>query len=106
MPKYLWNVRYTPEGAKGLLEQGGTVRRAAITAMVESVGGSVEACYFSVGADDVVVIGEVPDEAAAAALHFRTIASGGSVSRTTPLLTAGQVDDAVGRAVAYQPPGV
>jgi uncharacterized protein with GYD domain len=105
MPKYLWQVSYTPQGAKGLLDQGGTVRRAAITEMVESVGGSVEACYFSVGADDVVVVGEVPDETAAAALHFRTIASGGSVSRTTPLLTAGQVDDAVQRAVDYKAPG-
>lgn len=61
MPKYLWRVSYTQEGASGLLAQGGSVRRAAITEMVESVGGHVEACYFAFGEDDLFVIGDAPD---------------------------------------------
>jgi len=105
MPKYLWQVSYTTDGAKGLLAEGGSARSAAISEMVASVGGRVEACYFAFGPDDLVVIGDVPDEVAAAALAVRTAASGAAVSRTVPLLTPAQLDEAVGRDVSYRPPG-
>ncbi|AEF39902.1 GYD domain-containing protein [Hoyosella subflava] len=105
MPKYLWQVSYSPEGAQGLLEQGGSARRAAITEMVESVGGSVEAFYFAFGAEDLYVIGDVPDEVAAAALSLRTAASGAASSLTVSLLTPEQVDAAAAKEVTYQPPG-
>lgn len=105
MPRYLWQVSYSPEGARGVLDQGGSARRAAIAEMVQSVGGRVEACYFAFGPDDLVVIGEVPDEVAAAALSLRTAASGAAVSRTTVLLTPEQVDEAARRDVRYRPPG-
>ncbi|MCW4355581.1 GYD domain-containing protein [Hoyosella sp. YIM 151337] len=105
MPKYLWQVNYSPAGAQGLLEQGGSTRKAAITEMVESVGGTVEAFYFAFGTDDLYVIGDVPDEVAAAALSVRTAASGGATSRTVPLLTAEQLDAAVAKDVSYRPPG-
>jgi uncharacterized protein with GYD domain len=105
MPRYLWQVSYSSEGARGVLEQGGSARRAAITEMVESVGGRVEACYFAFGPDDLIVIGEVPDEVAAAALSLRTTASGAATSRTVVLLTPEQLDEAVQRDVTYRPPG-
>jgi uncharacterized protein with GYD domain len=73
--------------------------------MVESVGGRIEACYFAFGPDDLIVIGEVPDDVAAAALSVRTAASGAAVSRTVPLLTPAQLDEAVSRDVAYRAPG-
>ena len=104
MPRYLWRVSYTSEGARSLLEQGGSARRAAIVEMVESVGGRVEACYFALGPDDLVVIGELPDEVAAAALSIRTGAWGAATSETVVLLTPEQVDEAVGRDVTYRPP--
>lgn len=104
MPKYLWRVGYSEEGARGLLAQGGTARRAAITEMVESVGGHVETCYFAFGEDDLLVIGEVPDEVSSAALAIRTAASGAAISRTVVLLTPEQIDQAVMREVNYQPP--
>ena len=34
MPKYLLQVSYTAEGAKGLLKDGGTKRRAAAKTLV------------------------------------------------------------------------
>lgn len=105
MPKYLWQVTYSAEGAGGLLADGGSARRAAITEMVESVGGTVEACYFGFGTEDLFVIGDVPDEVAAASLSIRTAASGSARSRTVPLLTPEQVDQATRRDVAYRPPG-
>lgn len=104
MPRYLWQVRYSPEGARGLLAQGGSARRAAITEMVESVGGRVESCYFAFGEQDLIVIGEAPNEVAAAALSVQTAASGGAVSKTTCLLTPEQIDDAAKLAVDYRPP--
>ncbi|GGC53843.1 GYD domain-containing protein [Hoyosella rhizosphaerae] len=105
MPKYMWRVNYSPDGAAGLVEQGGSVRRAAITEMVHSVGGTVEAFYFAFGDDDLIVIGDVPNEIAAAALAVRTAASGAAVSQTVPLLTAEQIDEAVALDVQYRPPG-
>jgi uncharacterized protein with GYD domain len=104
MPRYLWQVRYTTEGARGLLAQGGSARREAIVEVVESVGGRVESCYFAFGADDLIVVGEVPDEIAAAAMSVRTAASGAAVSRTVCLLTAEQLDEATRRKVDYRPP--
>ncbi|MFF2082812.1 GYD domain-containing protein [Nocardia sp. NPDC058176] len=104
MPKYLWRVSYFPEGAQGLLAEGGTARQAAITEMVESVGGRVESCYFAFGEDDLFVIGDVPDEVAAAALAIRTAAAGAAVSHTVGLLTSAQVDAAVALDVTYRPP--
>ena len=36
MPKYLWQVTYSPSGAAGLQQEGGTARRDAIMRMVEA----------------------------------------------------------------------
>jgi uncharacterized protein with GYD domain len=105
MPKYLWQVSYTVDGARGLLAEGGSARADAIRHVVESVGGSVEACYYAFGPHDLIVIGEVPDDVAAAAMSVRTAASGAAVSRTVPLLTVEQLDAAVARPVSYRPPG-
>ena len=49
MPKYLVMASYTAEGVKGLLKDGGTKRRRAAEAALESVGGRVEAFYFAFG---------------------------------------------------------
>jgi len=105
MPRYLWQISYTTAGAKGLLSEGGTSRRNAITAMVESVGGHVEACYYAFGTTDLYVIGEVPDDVAAASLSLQTAVAGAARSKTVVLLTPEQLDDAARREVTYRPPG-
>lgn len=105
MPRYLWQVTYSAEGARGLLAEGGTARRDEITHMVESVGGTVEACYFALGAHDLIVIGTVPDDVAASTLAVRTAASGAARSEAVSLLTPEQLDEAVGRAAEYRAPG-
>ena len=63
MPKYLLQVSYTAEGAKGVLKDGGSKRRAAAKAVVESVGGKLESMYFAFGEKDVFAIVDVPDAA-------------------------------------------
>ncbi|HSV39999.1 MAG TPA: GYD domain-containing protein [Nocardioidaceae bacterium] len=105
MAKYLWQVSYTSEGAKGLLEEGGSGRREAVREMLESVGGSLEAFYYALGSDDLVVIGELPDNVSAAALSLATSAGGAAHSRTTVLLTPEEMDEASRRHVEYRRPG-
>jgi len=58
MPKYLLEVSYTPEGAKGVLKEGGTKRRDVARAAMASVGGTLESMYFAFGDCDVVCIAE------------------------------------------------
>ena len=105
MAKYLWHVTYTQEGAEGLLAEGGSGRREAVKEMLESVGGSLESFYYALGADDLVVIGELPDNVSAAALSLKTAVGGAARSRTTVLLSPEDLDEASRRHVEYRTPG-
>ncbi|MEO5964865.1 MAG: GYD domain-containing protein [Candidatus Limnocylindrales bacterium] len=49
MPKYLLTGSYTAEGARGVLKEGGTGRRAATEKLIASLGGTMEAYYFASG---------------------------------------------------------
>ena len=102
MPKYLFQVAYTAQGAQGLLKEGGTSRRDLVTKLTEAAGGRVEAFYFTFGADDVVVIAELPDHTSAAAVSLNVGASGGASIRTTPLLECEEIDAATKVSVAYR----
>ena len=105
MPKYLLHVRYTLDGVRGLLAQGGTAREAAARAAAESVGGTMESFYFAFGGTDVYVVGDFPDHASAAALALAVSAAGGATVRTTVLLTPAEADAAAAKQVSYRPPG-
>jgi uncharacterized protein with GYD domain len=105
MPKYLIEANYLSEGMTGLLKEGGSGRRAAVEELFKSLGGTVEAFYFAFGNKDVFIIGELPDNAAAAALAIRVNAAGVTTCTTTVLLTPHEVDQAVQKTGAYRPPG-
>lgn len=105
MPKYMLHVNYTAEGAKGLLKDGGTKRRAAAQAAAESVGGRVEAMYFAFGSTDAFVIADMPDNASCAAIAMTLAASGGATGQTAVLLTPEEMDQACRKTAAYKPPG-
>jgi uncharacterized protein with GYD domain len=105
MPKYLVEARYTVEGAKGLVREGGSGRRAAVAKTIESVGGKVEALYFAFGDVDVYVIVDVPDNVSAAAVSLAANQSGAVVSKTIVLLTPEEMDKSVQKAVSFRPPG-
>ena len=76
MPKYLIQANYVGEGLKGLLQEGGSSRRAAVEKLFGSVGGRVEAFYYAFGDTDLYVIAEAPDNVAAAALSLIVNAAG------------------------------
>jgi len=105
MSKYLIEGTYAAEGAKGLLKQGGTSRHAQIRAMVEGLGGSVEAFYWAFGESDFYIFADLPDNATAAAIGLTVSGSGAVRTRTTVLLTPEEIDQARGRTIDYKAPG-
>jgi uncharacterized protein with GYD domain len=105
MPKYLLQASYTPEGAKGLLKDGGSKRRAAAKTLIESLGGKLDCFYFAFGKTDVVSIADFPDGASAAAASLAISASGAVEGRVTVLLTPEEIDQAAKKSSKYTPPG-
>ena len=105
MPKYLWEVSYTPEGTRGLLQDGGTKRRAAVEKALSEVGGKLEAFYYAFGKYDLVGIAEFPDHASAAALSLAVAATGAAMIRTTVLLSPEEIDAAAKKKLRYRAPG-
>ena len=105
MPKYLLQVSYTADGAKGLVKDGGSKRRAAASTLVQSLGGKLETLYFAFGETDVIAIVDLPDNAAAAAASLAVAGSGAMTSKITVLLTPEEVDQAVKKSASYTPPG-
>lgn len=105
MPKYLIEANYVGEGINGLLKEGGTRRRAAVDELFKSMDGRLESFYYAFGEKDVYLVGELPDNATAAALALRVNASGAAMCRTTVLITPEEIDLAVKMTVTYRPPG-
>jgi uncharacterized protein with GYD domain len=104
--KYLLKVSYSAEGLKGVMKEGGTSRVKAVERALAGVGGSLESFYFAFGGDDVYVIADVPDNAAAIAMAG-AVASSGAISsyETVVLLSPSEVDKAMDVTVDYAPPG-
>lgn len=105
MAKFLIQGSYTAEGAKGLIKEGGTGRKAALQKAFESLGGKLESFYYTFGANDVVVICDIPDAISGLALSLAVNASGAVRISTTPLLSVEDVDAACKKAVSYRPAG-
>ncbi|MHB9849400.1 GYD domain-containing protein [Streptomyces krungchingensis] len=105
MPKFLIQATYTPEGTKGLIDEGASGRRAAVDQVVTGLGGTVEAMYFAFGQDDIVIIVDFPDPVSMAAASLAVKASGALHTRATPLLTLDEIDEAARRQVPFRAPG-
>ena len=104
MPKFLIKGSYTSEGTRGLLKEGGTGRRTAVTKVMESVGGKVEAFYFGFGEDDVYLIVDAPDVTSGIAVSLAVNASGMVRVSTVPLITPEEIDAASKKTPAYRAP--
>jgi uncharacterized protein with GYD domain len=105
MPKFLITASYTPEGAKGLLKEGGSSRRAVVQKLLDGVGGKLEAFYFALGHEDAFVIVDVPDNASVVAVSLAVNASGAVRISTTPLIAPDDLDAASKKHVGYRAPG-
>lgn len=105
MPKYLFEGTYLPEAVKGVMKEGGRARRQAVEQLTQSLGGRLEAFYFTFGSRDYLVIADLPDSTAAAAVSAAVAASGASHPSTTPLITPEEFDQATKRPATYRAPG-
>jgi uncharacterized protein with GYD domain len=105
MKKYLITASYNSEGTKGLLKDGGSVRKSEVQKMLTAVGGKMESFYFAFGENDVYIICDAPDDATVAAVGLRVKASGLVSTSTTVLLSPEDIDTASKKSVKYKAPG-
>ena len=105
MAKYLFEARYTSEGAKGVAKEGGTGRRAAVAKMAESLGGKVESFYFAFGGVDAYVVLDLPDNVSAAAAALAVNQAGRASVKTVVLIAPEDMDKAGKMTVSYRAPG-
>ena len=105
MPKYLFEARYSSEGAGGIAREGGVGRRAAAKKHVEDLGGKLESIHWAFGDVDSFLIAVLPDNASAVAFSLAINETGAMVIRTTVLITAEELDDAVTKKVFFRAPG-
>jgi uncharacterized protein with GYD domain len=105
MAKYLFQASLTAEGVQGVLKEGGSARREVNRKAIEALGGTLEAFYFGFGDNDVYILADLPDNAAAAALSTRASSSGTVSVSTTVLITPEEMDDAAKQGVDWRAPG-
>ena len=105
MGKYMFRSTYTQAGLAGLLKEGGSRRREALTQTIEGMGGSVEALYYAFGEPDLYIIADLPDDATAAAVSMVIGNAGALDISVTVLVTPETIDEAIGKSVPYRPPG-
>ncbi|HUD13923.1 MAG TPA: GYD domain-containing protein [Terracidiphilus sp.] len=79
--------------------------RPPITQAVKKLGGKLDAIYFCLGENDVILIADLPDHVSVAALGSPACASGMARTKTTVLLTVEEADEALSKPVAYRAPG-
>ena len=103
--KFLIKGKYGVDGAKGLIKEGGTARKATVTKIVEGMGGKVEAFYFAYGDNDTFVICDFPDAASGLAMVMAVNSSGAATCTTVPLITPEELDAASKKTVSYRAPG-
>lgn len=105
MSKYLFYGSYSTEGYRGLMEEGGSSRIEAAQEALGSVGGSLEAFYFSFGEYDFYIIVNLPDDVTTTAVTLAGNTSGMFNIQGVPLLTPAELDQAVKQSVDFRPPG-
>ena len=100
MPKFLVHTSYTAEGLKILQKETASRRMKKIAAMLEGAGGKLEAYYFALGEDDAIILCDMPSIEAMSAVAIAGSASGVLRTRTTPLLTVKETDQALKKSAA------
>jgi uncharacterized protein with GYD domain len=105
MPKFLVEASYNVEGTRGLLARGGSARQQAVEELLTSLGGKLEAFYFTFGGHDAILIIDVPSNETALAIAMTVRASGMVSSKMTALLPIEEVDRAAKLPIHFKPPG-
>jgi uncharacterized protein with GYD domain len=105
MSKYLLAANYQKQGMDGVRSEGAKSRVDSVRSTIESLGGKLESFHFAFGDVDAYLVVDLPDDEAAAAMAMTVNGSGAVTVSTTKLLTAEQIDSAIGHTISYRPPG-
>jgi len=105
MPKFLVQAAYTADGLRVLQKDKASGRRQVVARALESLGGRIESMYFTLGEYDIIAIVEVPDHLSITAMSVASSASGLVRTRTTPLLSVEETDQALQKSVGLRFPG-
>jgi len=108
MPRFITFFAYTGDAAKAMIEKPSD-RSAAATALVESLGGTLEAFYWMQGKHDGFLITNLRDGVTAAALSAAVGATGAIVGLETHQIfdhdeMSAIVEQAATARKAYKPP--
>ena len=104
MPKYLFTGEVHGQAAKDIhprVNEAGPGHQGGVRLR----RGTLESYHFAFGSDDYFIIGDLPDDASAAALALSTSASGAVHTRTVVLLTPEEVDGVARLSPDYRAPG-
>jgi uncharacterized protein with GYD domain len=109
MPEFALFFSYTPETWAALLSKPAD-RTDAVRELVEGVGGRLDGLWYTLGADDGMVLFDAPDAPAAAALSLAVNSTGSFSSlRTQQLIAAGDLPNVLTTADtargSYRRPG-
>jgi len=109
MPKYAIFFSLTGDAVARFIDSPSD-RTAAVKAMTDATGGSVEAYYWMFGQHDGMVIVDLPDSQTAAAISLAVASSGAFTGlETHELFEAGELAGLAEKAKAvqatYTPPG-
>jgi len=107
VPKFLMQATFSTDGVKNLIEQGGTKREQQLQGLARSLGGSLEAVYFSPHRNEGFVIFDLPEgQRINLAGTVMAVNAGGFVQvKAQPVLTAKELDSAVEKARSVKVPG-
>lgn len=106
MAHYMYQVSYTAEAWAGLVKKPQD-RARAIRPILKNLKGRLISFYLTFGESDAVVIAELPNNEAAAAVSLAATAGGAIKSiKTTPLMTVQEGMSAMRKAkgAGYKPP--
>jgi uncharacterized protein with GYD domain len=105
MAKYLFAASYVGKGVEGLLKEGGSARREAVSKTISNAGGKLESFYYAFGDTDVLGVIDMPDVSSAVALSLAINATGVVNLKLTPLILPEEVDAAAKKKTSYRAPG-
>ena len=105
MPKFLITGHYTAEGLRGLQKDKASGREKAVAGACAALGGKIESFHYALGPDDLFRIVDLPGHVQVASLCIAVGASGMFATRSVPLLTIAEMDQALGKDSKYRPPG-
>lgn len=108
MALYLYTGNYTSDAVKAMIKEPQD-REAAARKVVTAAGGKMQLFFAALGAFDVGIIAEFPDDTDMAAVSLVVGAAGGVTNgTTTKLLTPSEFNEAMTKArsvmESYSPP--